>query len=127
MKTLCQQYISDVKSFFPSIRRKEKIFIKNLKNDVECYCEENTVNTISELYNVFGQPNEIVNSYYSDIDIQPVLKNIKTTRYLKTGIIIFILISVTAASIFGINAYLTQKAFEEQDMRFEEFDRKKMK
>ncbi len=52
MKTLCQQYISDVKSFFPSIRRKEKIFIKNLKNDVECYCEENTVNTISELYNV---------------------------------------------------------------------------
>lgn len=122
MKTLYKQYISDVKSFFPIIGKNEKIFIASLENTVKDYCKEKEIVTISELYKSFGEPNEIVNSYYSSQDIQHVLKNITTARLLKIGAVIFLVISVIIASISNTNLYFTKKALKEQDIRIEKLN-----
>lgn len=122
MKTLYKQYISDVKSFFPIIGKNEKIFIASLENTVKDYCKEKEIVTISELYKSFGEPNEIVNSYYSSQDIQHVLKNITTARLLKIGAVIFLVISVIIASISNTNLYFTKKALNEQDIRIEKLN-----
>jgi len=40
MKTLCRQYISDVKSLFPIVGKEERIFLAKLKKTIENYCDE---------------------------------------------------------------------------------------
>lgn len=122
MKTLCQEYISNVKSFFPIINKEERIFLANLTDTVNNFCEEEDINTITDLYNKFGLPNEVVNSYYSSQDIKHILKNINTARLLKIGALIFLVISVIIASISNTNIYLTKKALKEQDIRTEKLN-----
>ncbi len=117
MKTLCQEYISNVKSFFPIINKEERIFLANLTDTVNNFCEEEDITTITDLYNKFGLPNEVVNSYYSSQDIKHILKSINTARLLKIDALIFLVISVIIASISNTNIYLTKKALKEQDIR----------
>ncbi len=59
-----------------------KIFINNLKNDIECHYIETTTNTLPGLYNIPRQPYGIINFCYLYIDIHAVLRNIKNTRYI---------------------------------------------
>lgn len=49
MRSLCQQYISDVKSFFPVMGKEEKKYLANLMNTVEEYCIEENITTIDKL------------------------------------------------------------------------------
>ncbi|MFG6395035.1 MAG: hypothetical protein K1W24_12770 [Lachnospiraceae bacterium] len=120
MKTLCQEYISNVKSFFPIISKEERIFIANLTDTVNNFCEEEDINTITDLYNKFGLPNEVVNSYYSDIDISCILKKMRTAKYIKYSIVVFLAIYLIAAIIFGVNTYSRYKDFMDSRIYYKE-------
>lgn len=120
MKTLCQKYISNVKSFFPIISKEERIFIANLTDTVNHFCEEGNINTITDLYNKSGLPNEVVNSYYSDIDISYILEKMRTAQYIKYSIVVFLTIYLIAAIIFGINTYSGYKDFMDSRVYYKE-------
>lgn len=120
MKTLCQEYISNVKSFFPIISKEERIFLANLTDTVNNFCEEEDINTITDLYNKFGLPNEVVNSYYSDIDISYILKKMRTSKYIKYSIGVFLTIYLIFAIIFGINTYSEYKDFMDSRIYYKE-------
>lgn len=120
MKTLCQEYISNVKSFFPIISKEERIFLANLTDTVNNFCEEEDINTITDLYNKFGLPNEVVNFYYSDIDISYILKKMRTAKYIKYSIGVFLTIYLIFAIIFGINTYSEYKDFMDSRIYYKE-------
>lgn len=120
MRSLCQQYISDVKSFFPVMGKEEKKYLANLMNTVEEYCIEENITTIDKLYKGFGYPNDVVCSYYSKTDIQKIIRQINYTKYLKRGIAAFVRVLLVALIVFSINVYHTFRIFAEQEVILEE-------
>ena len=120
MKTLCRQYISDVKSLFPIVGKEERIFLAKLKKTIENYCDEEEFTSITELYDSFGQPNEIVNSYYSDVDTQYVIRKIKTAKAVKFTIMAFLLAYLISVIIYGIKTYTQYEKFIDSMVYYEE-------
>lgn len=112
--------MSDVKSFFPIIGKPEKKYLIKLSELVEDYCIEENVTTIKELYNGFGYPNEIINTYLTSIDTSCLIKRIRFTNWVKRSITALLLIALIGVSIYGITSYKAYKVFEEEQIFFEE-------
>jgi len=87
-----------------------------LKNTIEECCEEENIATIDKLYETFGYPSDVVNSYYFNTNIQEVVKQIRLTKYARRGVTIFGIILLIGIIAFSINVYHTYRIFEEQQI-----------
>ena len=86
MSKLKQRYLKEVKSFFPIMGKPERRHLKILSEQINDYCIEKEVSSIEELYQDFGRPSEISNTYFSNIDINEFVKRIQLAKWLKKGI-----------------------------------------
>lgn len=120
MNKLCQQYLSDVKVFFPILGSPEKKFLTKLADTVEDYCIEEAAITIEEIYNGFGAPSDVANTYFTNVDTSHLIKRIRITKWIKTGIIALLLIVLVGVSIYGIKSYNAYKVFEQDQIYFDE-------
>ena len=87
MNKLCKTYIRRVKTLFPLMGKSERKYIKILKTNINDYLVDTPNSNINDLYKEFGSPKDIMNSYYSTIDIDNVIKKIRISKYVKTLII----------------------------------------
>lgn len=120
MTKLCRQYLSDVKAFFPIIGNLERKYLTKLAETVEDYCTEEKVTTIDELYDGFGHPSEVTNTYLTTIDTSQLIKRIQLTKWIKRGIIALLLIALIGVSIYAINSYKAYKILEQEQIYFDE-------
>ncbi len=88
MNKLCKTYIRRVKALFPLMGKSERKYIKNLRTNINDYLVDMPNSNINDLYKEFGSPKDIINSYYSTIDIDNVIKRIRISKYIKTFIIL---------------------------------------
>ena len=116
MDNLCKQYVKNIKTFFPHISKKEKDYLKNLERNICDYCEDNSVTSIEKLYKDFGTPSEVVNSYYSSVNIDYILKQIKKTKIIKTTLIAMIVSALVAASAYCTLVYSAYQIFEAEQI-----------
>ena len=81
---LCKEYISQIKCFFPVIRQNEKKYINYISTSVNDYCIDNPDAAIEDLYNIFGSPQETINSYMSENpdNIVPYFKKINVKKWI---------------------------------------------
>lgn len=61
----CTQYIHEIRLLFPSYTKQEKAYVNKLKKSVLEYIEESGCSSKEELYQTFGEPEEVVMNYYS--------------------------------------------------------------
>ena len=80
MNKLNQRYLKEVKSFFPIMGKPERRYLKKLSGQINDYCIEKEVSSIDELYQDFGRPSEISNTYFSNIDINEFVKRIQLAK-----------------------------------------------
>ena len=105
----------------PAIMGKpERRHLKKLSEQINDYCLEKEVFSINDLYQDFGRPSEISNTYFSNIDINDFVKRIQLSKWLKRGIAIFLLIALIAVTVYSIDSYCTYKVFERESIYFEE-------
>ena len=95
--------------FFPTVSMKERLYIKKLSNNIIEYCDDNYVNDISVLYDVFGRPEELFGMYLQNIDIDTFAKKINLTKILKRFFVamliaVFILLVARIAILAKENA-----------------------
>ena len=114
MSKLKQRYLKEVKSFFPIMGKPERRHLKKLSEQINDYCIE------KELYQDFGRPSEISNTYFSNIDINEFVKRIQLAKWLKKGIAVFVLVALIAVTVYSIDSYCTYKVFERESIYFEE-------
>ena len=102
MNKLCKTYIRRVKTLFPLMGKSERKYIKILKTNINDYLVDTPNSNINDLYKEFGSPKDIMNSYYSTIDIDNVIKKIRISKYVKTLIILLAmcLLSVTVLRFY---------------------------
>ena len=118
MSKLKQRYLKEVKSFFPIMGKPERRHLKKLSEQINDYCLEKEVFSINDLYQDFGRPSEISNTYFSNIDINDFVKRIQLSKWLKRGIAIFLLIALIAVTVYSIDSYCTYKVFERESIYF---------
>ena len=114
MDNISKVYVSQVKAMFPVLGKKEKAFIKKLRDDLSDYCEDNNVDTIDELYERFGTPQEIVFEYISLMEPEAMLKQINIAKLIKALVIGLLILATIITSIICITIYFEYQTFKEQ-------------
>lgn len=80
---ICEQYISQIKAFFPIMGKREKDYLQNLKSVLNDYCQQSTAISMCSLYDEFGTPSSIVADYFSDSNINNTVERIRKDKSLK--------------------------------------------
>lgn len=120
MNKLCQQYLSDVKAFFPIIGKPEREYLARLIKTVEDYCIEEQVTTVEQIYDGFGHPSDVVNTYFTSVDTSYLMKQIRLAKWIRRGLIALLLLALIGVSIYGITTYKAYKSFEQEQIYFNE-------
>ena len=89
MTKLCQQYLSDVKTFFPIMGKPERAYLTKLTATIEDYCIEEKVTTVEQIYDGFGHPSEVASTYLTSVDTSYLIKRIRLTKWIKRGMVAF--------------------------------------
>ena len=114
MSKLCSKYIRQVKAMFPILGKEERKYIKTLKITLEDYLENATDISLNDLYNEFGNPNDIVNEYYNTVDTEKIVKRIKISKYTKFFIGFIVLCLLVSTIFYCCILYKEHKAFMEE-------------
>ena len=105
MDTICQEYIKQTQMLFPIIRKKERIYLKSLYNDLIEYCEINKISNLQELFHEYGSPAQIVQEYLSSLN-ESDLKNCLKRKHIKKILSICCVIIPTILIItFSVQLY----------------------
>ena len=83
MNKLCRTYIRKVKLLFPVMGKYERKYIKAITINVNDYLADVPESTIDDLYKEFGTPKDIIDSYYSTVNTDDVIKKIRISKYIK--------------------------------------------
>ena len=89
MMTVNKRYYRDVKKLFPIYAKKERFYLKQLKEQINEYDDA----TYDELVNNFGDPIEIVKSYYETVNSRYLLKRINLKRIITMTCILVLMLS----------------------------------
>lgn len=120
MDNLAKQYIKNAKALFPLMNKDEKKYFGKLSINVEDYCEAKSVSSMEDLYRDFGTPADVANSYFSNADLDYILKQIKRTKIIKISLITIIIFVLLATATYcyilydGHRVYLDQQIFMEE-------------
>lgn len=115
-----QAYIKNVKILFPIVRRQERTYLRQMKQNIEDYCADNHVSSPEELYQEFGSPQETVCNYYSMIDIVPLMKQILLRRIAKYFLIFISVLLFSFTVFFCTLCYQENLALQRMNILFED-------
>ena len=119
MSKLKQRYLKEPKSFFPIMGKPERRHLKKLSEQINDYCLEKEVFSIDDLYQDFGRPSEISNTYFSNIDINDFVKRIQLSKWLKRGIAIFLLIALIVSTVTVHIKFLNANLFISKKLKLQ--------
>lgn len=109
MNKICKKYISEVKALFPIKGKNERKYIEKLKQNLEDYCSETTVESKEQLYKEYSTPAQVVTDYFSTVDTEYLVKKVRFSKLIKWTFIIVIAIILIGASIYGTTLYIDYK------------------
>ena len=79
-KKIIRHYITRIKSFFPTFYPKKRKIIFELKQALNCYCQEHNNFTLDELYDEFGSPQKYVSTIINNTPAEELLRNIRMKK-----------------------------------------------
>lgn len=118
MNKQCKEYINEVQSMFPVKGKQERKYIKNLKKDIEEYCNETNATKKEELYENYGHPIDVVAEYFSATGISYVIKKVRFNRYIKALIAVIIAVTLIISSMYCVFRYEQYQAKLKEDIVF---------
>ena len=122
MNRLCKQYISQVKLLLPTIGKSERNYLATLTSNLEDFCEDTSPQTMDDLYKEFGYPIDTVNSYISTLPTETLIKQIRTSKYIRCLIVALIIMFACITSIFAITYYQSFQVFKQEAVYFTDTD-----
>lgn len=120
MNKLCRTYIRKIKTLFPIMGKSERKYIRPLKTNVYDFLTDNPNSNLDDLYKEFGNPEDVINSYYTTIDTDNVIKRIKISKYIKLLIIALIICLLSLTILRFYILYEGHQVFLEEQIVSEE-------
>lgn len=75
------------------------MYLRQMKQNIDDYCTGTTVSSLEELYQEFGEPQDVVHSYYSMTNMLPLFTYIRWRRIIKY-LLTFICVIIFAVTIY---------------------------
>lgn len=100
MNKICKEYMGEIKTLFPIIKKPEKAYINKLASDVEDHCEETGVTSKQELYDNYGMPYEVVSNYLSTVSNDHLMKLLKASKYIRKAVVYLLILATIATTMF---------------------------
>jgi hypothetical protein len=108
-----KRYFKEIKSLFPVYGEREKLFLADFMSDVNDYAALHPDSDYEQFTSAFGEPKTVVAQYIADADSTYLTKQIKIARFVKAGIMVFIIAFVImAAAVITIHYVGYIKAHE---------------
>ncbi len=85
-----ERYFRDIKKTFPLNGKREMIYLNHLKEQINEYDNY----TYNELVNEFGNPVDIIVSYYKTVDPDYLLQQINIQHYIKIGSFVLVILMI---------------------------------
>lgn len=104
-----KKYYSNIRKLFPVNGNNEKLFLSNIKLQIEEYCSNTPEYSYQNLEEEFGTPIDIVMSYYENIESSYILSKINKKNTIK---IFFITCLTLIFLFFSYRIYILQKAYD---------------
>ena len=108
-------YLKQTEKFLICEKREKKEFLRELQTNVMRYIEDENVADMDKIRAHFGTPQEIANSFLSDMDAADIKKKLA----IKKAVIIALVIMVLIVSLVYICAFLDAAYFTDK-LRFVE-------
>lgn len=111
-------YLNDVWTLFPLHGKKEKEYLSFFKKRIE---EEITPETnYSELSEMFGNPQEIVSSFYAEVDFDYIINRMKIRNLIKKTIICLNIAFLVIVVWFMTLLYKSYESSQQDIIKYEE-------
>lgn len=94
-----KKYMKEIRLLFPATGREENKYLKQMKANLQDYCESNTVTSVDELYAEFGEPQDVVYGYYSIVDRSRFFSYIHLRKAI-TAFLTFIGVMLLAVTLY---------------------------
>ena len=98
-----KKYMNDVKKLFELTSKSERLYLKDLGNRIIDYSENFPKSTYFDYIDHFGEPKEILISYYEHTNTETLIRRIKVRKSLIT----ILLIVIVFLLIFSTVIYLS--------------------
>ncbi len=92
------KYLKSIKRNMILVNRETKIFLRNLKEEIDLFVQANKATDIAEIRRHFGSAKEIALEFRKDDDIQQLKKKARTVTVVKVAIITAAVVLVLWAS-----------------------------
>ncbi|KIR02600.1 hypothetical protein P261_01415 [Lachnospiraceae bacterium TWA4] len=117
MNKVCKTYLSQIKSYFPTIikNKNDKRYIEMLSEMLHDYCDEHEDVTLGELYNEFGEPHEVAHSYLSVEDSLSFMNRLSFSKFVKRILLIAAILLLVVGICGGVIWWQKQKELKKNE------------
>lgn len=99
MNKNARKYYRNIKAIIPSKGKYERQLLNKHKEQIILLCENNPSISYSEIEQQLGNPQDFIYNYYNDIDIDYLLKRLRTTRLIRNCTYTFFALLLTVLLI----------------------------
>lgn len=107
---MIRKYLRNCKRLFPVYGKRERQFIKRLRDRIQEHIDSSPGLTYEELTEQFGSPKDIVIEYYNTVDDDYLLRKTNLVKYLK--IVLFSALAIVLI-YFGTHFVLLYKSYQD--------------
>ena len=105
-----KQYLKEIRLLLPIYGRDERKFIKDLKESMTEFAEQNPDCTWEELINHFEEPQDAVYNYTTSLDQTQLCKRISLRKTIAKAIIV---ITIAVVVVLSLRAYFYYDLYKE--------------
>lgn len=100
-----EKFKKEIKAIFPIRGRVEKDFLNKVFHSIDEYDEQFPNNSYQEIIENFGEPKEIVMSYYLNVEGDYILKKMKLRKFISWSSILIVFTVIVYMSYCMITDY----------------------
>ncbi len=95
-----EKYLSQVKAYLPCKKSDKAVILEDIRQAISEFAENSAIQSIDDIYNRFGTPEEIAKAYLSDAEPKNIKKAINTRK-------VFVIAVVIALSMLALTFLIT--------------------
>jgi len=100
------------------VGKRERQYIKSLKMDIDEYCTEENISSLEQLYEKYGAPHEVANTYFSMLGMDAITRKMRYRKWVKISVSAMLFLVFCGILVWGITTYNTHRILDQEEQLF---------
>lgn len=111
LNTELKKYIVDIESYLICDWRTKNRFIRDLKNDIIDFVDENENVTMDDIRKRFGEPQDIAKGFLENVDLKKIKRRMNIGGIIAIGIAVALFIWAAGVTTIIIDAHSSNEGY----------------